>query len=60
MQAQEMLQTAGVLRLASAPLFDVPVFALPAGISDTLALALDTPGCTRRLPRPSFSPRKGW
>lgn len=44
--AQEMLQMAGVLRLASAPLFDVPVFALPAGISDTLALALDTPAYT--------------
>lgn len=41
--AQEMLQTAGVLRLVTAPLFDAPALALPAGISDTLALALDTP-----------------
>ncbi|UUZ55761.1 hypothetical protein LP419_09660 [Massilia sp. H-1] len=49
-----------MLRLASAPLFDVPVFALPAGISDTLALALDTPAVHGVCQGHPSSPRKGW
>lgn len=44
--AQEILQMEGVLRLNGAPLPDEPAVALPAGVSDTLALALDTPAYT--------------
>jgi len=44
--AQEMLQTAGVLRLIYGPMYAMTAYPLPAGFSDTLALALDTTAYT--------------
>lgn len=44
--SQEIMQTAGVLRLISAPLVEHAALALPAGVSDTLALVLNTAAYT--------------